>query len=110
MNESTAFIVMYRWRLRPGKEDSFIKAWSRVTEVLRSHHGSLGSRLHRGNDGVWYSYAQWPSEQARTHAFAEGAVEPDAQEQMKQAIDERLPEIVLKPVSDYVLPLTNNAG
>jgi hypothetical protein len=57
---------------------------------------------------VWYSYAQWPSEEARTNAFAEGAVEPDAQEKMKQAIDERLPEIVMEPVSDYVLPLTNN--
>jgi hypothetical protein len=107
--ESTgAFIVLYRWRLRPGAEQSFIEAWSRVTDLLIAR-GSLGSRLHRGSDGVWYSYAQWPSSQARDDAFAGEPVDPKSIEQMREATAERLPEIVLDSVSDYILPLGRNA-
>jgi hypothetical protein len=99
-----AFIVLYRWRLRPGAEESFIEAWSRVTDLLVAR-GSLGSRLHRGSDGIWYSYAQWPSSQARNEAFAGEPVDPGNIERMRKAIAERLPEIVLDPLSDYIIPL-----
>src|SRR5690349_12541356 len=64
------FAVLYKWRLHPGSEESFVQAWSRMTDRLRSERGSLGSRLHRGADGFWYSYAQWPSAKARDDAFA----------------------------------------
>jgi hypothetical protein len=100
---SGAFIVLYRWRLRAGAEESFIEAWSRVTDLLIAR-GSLGSRLHRGSDGIWYSYAQWPSAQARDDAFAGEPVDPESIEQMREATAERLPEIVLDSVSDYILP------
>ncbi len=96
------FVVLYRWRLHPGSEPSFVRAWSRVSEKLRSERGSLGSRLHQGSDGLWYSYAQWPSAQARTDAFALGPVDPEAGAQMEQAIAERYPEIVLEPVADFL--------
>jgi heme-degrading monooxygenase HmoA len=99
------FVVLYRWRLHPGSEDAFIAAWSRASELLRSERGSLGSRLHRGPDGLWYSYAQWPSAQARDDAFAPGPVDQQASEQMAQAIAERLPEIVLESVADFMLPI-----
>lgn len=59
------FVVLYRWRLREGAEASFVEAWSRISTKLRSERGSLGSRLHKGPDGWWYSYAQWPSAEAR---------------------------------------------
>jgi hypothetical protein len=82
----------------------FIEAWSRVTELLRSRAGSLGSRLHRGNDGIWYGYAQWPSDETRQRAFAQ-PLDPLASAQMRAAVAESLPEILLEPVSDYlVLP------
>lgn len=85
-------------------EASFVESWSRVTELLRRHAGSLGSRLHRGNDGIWYGYAQWPSEEARQRAFAR-ALDPAASAQMRAATAESLPEILLEPVADYlVLP------
>lgn len=100
----SCFIVLYRWRLRPGTEGDFVTGWSRITELLRSR-GSLGSRLHRGSDGLWYSYAQWPSEQARTDIFALGSLDEVASAQMKSAIAESLPEVVLDPVADYLLPL-----
>jgi len=97
------FAVLYRWRLHPGTEDDFVRAWSRVSELLRSQRGSLGSRLHRGPDGIWYSYAQWPSAQARDAAFAADSVDP-------QAIAERLPELVLESVANIMLPIADNGG
>ncbi len=65
----------------------------------------MGSRLHRGPEGVWYAYAQWPSAEARTQAFARGSVDSEAERQMSEAIAERLPEIVLEPVANYLLPV-----
>ena len=97
-------VVLYRWRLHPGLETSFINAWSRVTAALREHCGSLGSRLHRGSDGLWYGYAQWPDAATRQQAFA-GAVDSAAHAQMRAAIAEDFPEVVLSPVADFlVLP------
>jgi len=99
----TPFIVLYRWRLHPGREAGFIAAWSRLTERLKER-GSLGSRLHRGPDGLFYGYAQWPSDETRLAAFAEN-LDPNAFEQMSAAIAERFPEIQLEPVADYLEPL-----
>ena len=102
------FTVLYRWRLHEGAEDSFTKAWSRISELLLSERGSLGSRLHRGPDGWWYSYAQWPNSQAREQAFAGGSLDPEASRQMREAIAESLPELVLESVADFmVLPAKN---
>lgn len=98
------FIVLYRWRLHPGAEKMFVEGWTRLTELLRER-GSLGSRLHRGSDGVWYSYAQWPSAQARKDIFALGPLDDAASAKMKSAVAESLPEIVLQSVADYVVPL-----
>lgn len=104
------FAVLYRWRLHEGAEQSFVQAWSRISERLLVERGSLGSRLHRGPDGWWYSYAQWPSAEARDRAFAAGSVDPQAGQQMREAIAESLPELVLESVSDFmVLPPKNPA-
>lgn len=103
------FVVLYRWRLHPGSEDSFIQGWSRLTELLRQR-GSLGSRLHRGADGLWYGYAQWPSDQVRQSAFALGPLDAVANAQIKSAIAERFPEIVLDPIADYLVPLARDCG
>ena len=103
-NHVPGLVVMYRWRLHPRMEASFVESWSRVTELLRNRAGSLGSRLHRGSDGLWYGYAQWPSAEVRQHAFSQ-ALDPTASAQMRAAIAESLPEIMLEPVADYlVLP------
>ena len=96
------FAVLYRWRLHDGSEVSFIEGWTRVSEVLRER-GSLGSRLHRGPDGIWYSYAQWPSAQARQQAFAGPPADPAASRAMQAAIAESFPELVLEPVADLLV-------
>jgi quinol monooxygenase YgiN len=110
LRQGPGFAVLYRWRLKPGKEQQFVEAWSRVSAGLLNDRGSLGSRLHRGSDGTWYSYAQWPSTQARDTAFALPAVNPEAGMLMRDAIAESLPEVILESVSDFmVLPRETDA-
>lgn len=102
---TTPFIVLYRWRLHPGQEETFIETWSLVTRLLRATRGALGSRLHRSTDGLWYAYALWPSAEARDASIALGPVDQQAGAAMRDTIAEMLPEIVLEPVADYLLPL-----
>lgn len=104
LQQPEMLVVLYRWRLRAGTENAFIEAWSRMTELLR-FRGSLGSRLHRGADGIWYSYAQWPGGKVREAAFAEGSPDPEVSAQITACIAEHFPETVMSPVSDYLVPL-----
>jgi len=97
------FVVLYRWKLRPEAEASFVQAWSRISELLLDQRGSLGSRLHRGSDGLWYSYAQWPSAEARSEASAAGPVDSKASRQMHAAIAEEFPEVVLESYADFLV-------
>lgn len=101
-NPHSIYVVLYRWKLHPGSEGAFVEAWSRVTRSLLAQHGSLGSRLHCGSDGIWYSYAQWPSAAARQQAFAGAPVEVEAMAVMRQAISETFPEVELKPCADFL--------
>lgn len=96
------FIVLYRWKIKPEKEAQFIEAWSAVTHYFLKNWDSLGSRLHRGNDGIFYAYAQWKSAADRENAF-ENAVKLDAGERMKEAIEERYEPIILEELSDYLV-------
>ncbi|MDE2246411.1 MAG: antibiotic biosynthesis monooxygenase [Xanthomonadaceae bacterium] len=100
--EGPGFAVLYRWRLRPGMEAAFVEAWTLLSRELMQK-GSLGSRLHRGPDEVWYSYAQWPSAETRSLAFSIASSNPAASAVMQEAIAERLPEIVLESVSDLLV-------
>lgn len=74
-----------------------------MSALLLEHRGSLGSRLHRADDGCWYSYAQWPSAEARTLAFAAEPLDPIASAQMKAAIAESFPELVLEAIADFMI-------
>src|SRR5690606_14782315 len=96
-------IYLYRCRLHPEKDEQFIKAWSFVTEQLREKSGSRGSRLHRADDGLWYGYAQWPSIEKRESANLNHPEVVQARIQMKDAIIESMPEVILKPVADYLI-------
>jgi hypothetical protein len=56
------FAVIYRWRVVPGLEAQFEEGWRRGTQSIAAEFGGWGSRLHRGDDGVYVAYAQWPDE------------------------------------------------
>lgn len=99
------YIVLYRWRLRPGYEKQFEEAWSIVTIDL-TKRGSLGSHLHRSNDGLWYAYAQWPNAEARDTAFTQPNTVKDAELAMREATAEYFPEIVLEPIANFLMPTT----
>ena len=68
----------------------------------------MGSRLHRGSDGLWYSYAQWPNAEMRALAFAAPSPDPEAGQRMRQAVAEFFPEILLEPMADFIVALTGN--
>lgn len=54
------FVAIYRFEVKQGKEDVFIKAWHDLTELIYKYEGSLGSRLHKDDNGIYIAYAQWP--------------------------------------------------
>jgi hypothetical protein len=77
----------------------------RVTQLLLTQHGSLGSRLPRGPDNIWYSYTRWPCAQAKAEGLARPSVDPEAWQLLRETIAESLSEIVLEPEADFlVLP------
>jgi heme-degrading monooxygenase HmoA len=65
----SGFIVIYRWNVPEEQEQAFQRQWRELTLHLRSH-GGLGSCLTRNNAGEFVAIALWPSEQARSEAFA----------------------------------------
>jgi heme-degrading monooxygenase HmoA len=67
--EENVFVAVYWWRVHPGKEEQFRKAWHRGTELITQIYGSCGSRLHRDRDGRFVGYAEWPDEATWRAAF-----------------------------------------
>jgi len=100
------FITLYRWRVKPECERQFVEMWSERTAFYRKNYDSLGSRLHRGSDGIWYGYAQWKSAEQRGQAFeSEKGKASEKSREFQAAIAEALPEITLEIVSDYLILL-----
>jgi hypothetical protein len=59
------YCIVYRFQLSDPSdvtEARFVKTWSGITDYLKRECGALGSRLHQGEDGVFFAYAQWPSQ------------------------------------------------
>ena len=95
------FCVIYRWRIKPELEDQFIESWSEITKILISDCGGKGSRLHRGEDGLFYAYAQWNSDEDRQKAF-QNFPKTTASEKMREAITESFSEIKLDEIADFL--------
>ncbi len=93
------FAVIYRWRLRPGSEESFTRGWELVTRAISETCGSYGSRLHRGDDGTWVAYARWPD--AATRDRCEHA-EKEGERLMAEAVAERFPALTMTVTSDLL--------
>lgn len=95
------FCVIYRWRIKPELEEQFIASWTAITHFYIEERGGWGSRLHLGEDGLFYAYAQWKSVEAREKAF-ENVPEMPERIKMREAIVESLPEIRLESLSDLL--------
>ena len=97
------FAVVYRWRVATGREQEFQHAWETLTREFLKNAGSFGSRLHRSSDGVWVSYAQWPSRAAWERATVSSSEGQAALNTLSAAIEERFEPILLEPVADYLV-------
>jgi hypothetical protein len=54
------FSVIYSFDVKPDSIEPFINAWKKMTVMLYTREGSLGSRLHKVSDTQYIAYAQWP--------------------------------------------------
>ncbi len=55
------FYVIYHFEVIPGKEGEFIEGWEGLTNLIYTHEGSYGSRLHKSSGNSYLAYAAWPS-------------------------------------------------
>ena len=94
------FLVIYRWRLRPGFEEQFARAWATITDLAINHCGSGGSCLSRDADGTWAAVARWESSEARARCFERNLVSAELKQRMEQAIAEALPPLELTVIDD----------
>lgn len=101
------FVAVYWWRVKPGKEEQFRKAWRRGTELIARIYGSYGSRLHRDRDGRFVGYAEWPDEKTWQKAFDNKMAydEPETRAAFVDAIAD-VPEgpVFTMTVTDDLLP------
>ncbi len=95
--------IIYRWRLKPGKQEQFRKAWRRRTVELREEAGALGSALHRTDDDIWVAYARWPNPEERERARNERPANSTATDMMRDATAEDFPPIVAEVIDDLLL-------
>lgn len=108
------FIAVYWWRVKPGKEDQFRKAWSRGTDLIRQRFGGLGSRLHRDSQGRFVAYAQWADKEAWQRAYDArfDYGEPETARLFRDAISESAPghlPVFMMTVTDDLLDLLRAA-
>ena len=96
------FVALYRWKVKEGHERNFLESWHRITEGIYQHSGSLGSRLHQAEDGVWVAYAQWPDRQTYDAAKNIPAIDAEARTMFRESIEEADPDIY-KNVTDDLL-------
>lgn len=93
--------VLYRWRLKPGTEHTFRAAWVEGTKTIHKICASYGARLHKDADGLFWSYARWPSEAVRITCFdRHDFFSMDYFKTMQACIEERFPEIVMTLTDD----------
>lgn len=100
------FVAAYWWRVHPGKEDQFRAAWRRGTELITAKYGSLGSRLHRAEDGRFIGVAEWPDRATWQTAFDARMAydEPATRASFLDAIAEAADEpMLLMEVTDDLL-------
>lgn len=97
------YIAFYRWKLKPGSEATFQKCWEEGTLLFRSEQKAMGSRLHKGDDGTYFAYAQWPSREAY---HAERSLSVEHQQtllQMRECVAESFPVTLGEVMSDLLV-------
>ena len=96
------FIAVYRWKLKEGREQIFREGWRRRTEEIYRRCGSLGSRLHRAEDGTWVAYAQWPDRRTWEDASRVTAADTDAVKLIRESVEMSHPALLMEVADDLL--------
>lgn len=96
------FIALYRWKLKKGQEVRFQEGWHRRTVEIYQKCGSLGSRLHKAEDGTWVGYAQWPSKEAWEAIGNVPIDDVEARTMMQESVEESYPSVLMEIVDDLL--------
>ncbi|HYB11056.1 MAG TPA: antibiotic biosynthesis monooxygenase [Alphaproteobacteria bacterium] len=99
------FVLLYEWRVKPGRESEFVEAWSNLTRLIYKRRGSLGSRLHRTEDGRFIAYAQWPGRDAWNISLNEPTTpeEENYRRVMQESAVRKKPDILMTLVEDELV-------
>lgn len=82
------FVVIYRGFLKAGTEDQYRQYWKTVATYFVKERGSLGSTLHKTDDGMWVAYSKWPNKATRDASW------PSNQAEMNQEIPSFIQEAI----------------
>ena len=104
------FVVIYRGYLKENCEKQYCISWKTVANYFIQNRGSLGSSLHKAEDGMWLAYSRWPDKKKRDASWGDNA-DNAFPEEIKSAIiilkncldtERELPEIQLEMVEDLL--------
>ena len=99
------FVVVYRWRLRPGHEAQFTRDWRDITILAREKYGSFGSSLFEAHDGSYVAIARWPDRETRERWIARRGVDTASRARMNAAIEQDYPPLELDTLHDLWAPI-----
>lgn len=104
--------VIYRFRLKPGKEKEYQDNWHKLVNYFVNHRGAIGSCLHKTADGLWVAYSRWPDEKTRKAAWPDTTniknpanLPPEinnARLAMKKCVKKKYPEICMEIVKNLL--------
>jgi quinol monooxygenase YgiN len=85
-NENSMLAIIYRFHLKPEQESHYQSAWDILTDYFIKCRGSLGSALHKSENGLWIAYSRWPDRATRDASWSESAVLDSFSETVRKAI------------------------
>jgi tRNA(Arg) A34 adenosine deaminase TadA len=110
------FAFIYQGYLKPGRENEYQEAWSKVAQYFIEFRGAIGSCLHRTSDGLWVAYSRWPDKKTRDNSWpGENAPSEELPLEIRNAVltikdcldsDRKIPDLCMEVVND--LPLSSD--
>jgi hypothetical protein len=97
------FCVIYKFEVMDGKEETFVKSWTDVTQSFIDHCGALGSRLHKNSETEYIAYAQWPSKEIHEKSELPEEIKQNVYAEMVASCNSIQILFELTPVSDLLL-------
>lgn len=96
-------VVLYRWKIKEGREAEFREGWRRLTLEIRNERSGWGSRLHKAEDETWIAYAQWKDRETWTAAQSMTFVDQAAATMIRESVETRFPDVFMNVVDDLLL-------